>query len=95
MQGVIAPRYAQPCVSPERKLSGLIPSELTRINVERSCAADTASESIGLWLMRDDLPPEREDTSFAAELGHTVGGFAFISFFFAIAGLIAWFILKG
>jgi hypothetical protein len=44
--------------------------------------------------MSDDLPVEREDTSFAAELGRTVGGFVFISTFFAIVGVIAWLLLK-
>jgi len=44
--------------------------------------------------MMDDTPLEREDTSLAAELGRTVGGSAFISFFFAIAGLIAWLLIK-
>lgn len=47
--------------------------------------------------MNDDLPlPSKpEDTSFAAELGRTVGGFTFVSIFFAITGVIAWFLLKG
>ena len=42
----------------------------------------------------DDPPLEREDTSFSAELGRTVGGFAFISLFFAIVGVIAWLLIK-
>lgn len=46
--------------------------------------------------MSDDVPisHEPEDTSFAAELGRTVGGFAFIAVFFAIAGVIGWLFLK-
>jgi hypothetical protein len=46
--------------------------------------------------MNDDLPiaHEPDDTSFAAELGRTVAGFGFLSFFFAIVGVIAWMLIK-
>ncbi|HWA88765.1 MAG TPA: hypothetical protein VG889_01935 [Rhizomicrobium sp.] len=41
-----------------------------------------------------DGTPREEDTSFAAELGRTFGGFAFIAVFFAIAGGILWLLLR-
>ncbi len=45
-------------------------------------------------MTRDDEPPEAEDTSLAAELGRTFGGFAFVAVFFAIAGGILWLLLN-
>jgi hypothetical protein len=44
--------------------------------------------------MMDDPLHGREDTSLAFELGRTVGGFAFISVFFAIVGVIAWLLFQ-
>jgi hypothetical protein len=44
----------------------------------------------------DDLIPSSQprDTSFAAELGRTVGGFSFIAIFFAVAGVLLWLLLS-
>ena len=42
----------------------------------------------------DELPPQKEDTSFAAELGRTVGGVSFIAVFFAIAGVLVWLLIR-
>lgn len=40
----------------------------------------------------DDLPPRErsDDRGFAGELGQTMGGFAVIAVFIAVAGILLW-----
>jgi hypothetical protein len=46
----------------------------------------------------DDLPPQKQEQSegstFAGALGGTFGGFIFIAFFLAIAGVVLYFVVR-
>jgi hypothetical protein len=46
---------------------------------------------------QDDLPPQKREPSestFAGALGSTFGGFVFVAFFLAIAGVVLYFVVR-